>query len=63
VTVASEDDRLGDFGESVDEGFDIIRADVLAVREDDDVLLQPTLYIEIAVLVQVPFVAGVEPAV
>jgi hypothetical protein len=63
VTVAGKDDGLGDFGQSVDEGLDVIRTDVFAIREDDDVLLQTTFYIEIAVLVQVPFVAGVEPAV
>ena len=63
MTIAGKDDGFGDFGEGVDEGFDVVRVDVLAVGEDDDVLLQTAFYIEIAVLVQMTFVAGMEPAV
>ena len=61
--IAGKDDGFGDFGQGIDEGFDIIRADVLAVGEDDDVLLQTAFYIEIAVLVQMAFVTGMEPTV
>ena len=63
MTIAGKDDGFGDFGQGVDEGFDVVRADVLAIGEDDDVLLQTAFYIEIAVLVQMAFVAGMEPAV
>ena len=62
-TVAGKDDGLGDFGQGIDEGFDIVRADVLAVGEDDNILLQTAFHIEIAVFIQVAFVAGMKPAV
>ena len=63
MTIAGKDDGLGDFGEGIDEGFDIVRADVLAIGEDDDILLQTAFYIEISVLVQMAFVSGMKPAV